>query len=133
MLNTCAAATSTVTVGAIDPGLVYLRDEWQIGAEAIIPINARAEKASGWMASINFYLDRIFPEALGRPFGDDPLADHDHSHGDHAHGDHAHGDHAHGDHALGDAHRHDHGGPHAHRVGQSRVSMQGSTEPGHSH
>lgn len=36
-----------VTVGAIDLGLVHLRDAWRIGAEAIIPIDRPSGKGFG--------------------------------------------------------------------------------------
>jgi hypothetical protein len=122
-------AISAVTVGTINPGLIYMKDSWQIGAEAIIPINRYSGRSVGWMVSLDFYLNKIFPDTLGRPlFGDDPHADHDHDHGDHS---------------PGSEHAHDHGaheGTHAQRAHlghQSRpsagASSQGAAHAGHVH
>jgi hypothetical protein len=138
------AATSAVTVGTINPGLIYMHDAWQIGAEAIVPINRQSGKGLGWMVSLDFYLHKIFPDTLGRPlFGEDPHADHDHGHEGHDreghdHDDHAGHDHDHDDRAHGEGHSHDHGareGAHARNGRQPRVSRasSGNEHAGHSH
>jgi hypothetical protein len=55
------------TTGSINPGLIYVADKFQIGAEAIIPINRASGKGIGWIAQLHFYLDDIFPTTYGRP------------------------------------------------------------------
>lgn len=84
------------TVGTINPGVIWVGDTFQIGAEAIIPVNRHSGRSVGWMVSIDFYLHRIFPDSLGRPLfslpGDETE---EHSHHDHGHPGqdrHAHGD-----------------------------------------
>jgi hypothetical protein len=55
------------TTGTVNPGIIYVADKFQIGAEAIIPINRASGKGVGWMAQLHFYLDDIFPTTIGRP------------------------------------------------------------------
>jgi hypothetical protein len=55
------------TTGTVNPGLIYVADKFQIGAEAVIPINRASGKGVGWVAQLHFYLDDIFPTTIGRP------------------------------------------------------------------
>jgi hypothetical protein len=55
------------TTGTVNPGIIYVADKFQIGAEAIIPINRASGKGVGWVAQLHFYLDDIFPTTIGRP------------------------------------------------------------------
>ena len=55
------------TTGTVNPGLIYVADKFQIGVEAIIPINRASGKGVGWVAQLHFYLDDIFPTTIGRP------------------------------------------------------------------
>src|SRR3954447_4881278 len=55
------------TTGTVNPGVIYVADKFQIGAEAIIPINRASGKGIGWVAQLHFYLDDIFPTTYGRP------------------------------------------------------------------
>ncbi|WP_018264603.1 hypothetical protein [Methylosinus sp. LW4] len=120
--------TSASTVGTVNPGLIWMGDKIQIGAEAIIPINRQSGRAVGWMASIDFSLQRLFPDTLGKPLiqmAGDEEEDHDHDHDGHEghdheghdHEDHDHQGHDHGAHAHGAGHGgHSHGG-HGHGGG----------------
>ncbi|MBG0808579.1 hypothetical protein IY145_04245 [Methylosinus sp. H3A] len=130
--------TSASTVGTINPGLIWMGDKMQIGAEAIIPINRQSGRAVGWMASIDFSLQRLFPDTLGKPLiqsaGEE---EEDHDHGDHDHGDdHDHGghdhDHDHGDHGHGHDHERHHGGQtQSHGHAQSAGSHHGHGHGAH--
>jgi hypothetical protein len=55
------------TTGTINPGLIWSGKYFQIGAEAIIPINSRTGSDVGFIAQLHFYLDDLFPHSLGRP------------------------------------------------------------------
>lgn len=55
------------TTGTVNPGLLWIGNYFQIGAEAIIPINRKSGRDVGWMAQLHFYLDDIFPRSIGRP------------------------------------------------------------------
>jgi hypothetical protein len=47
--------------GTINPGIIWSRKYFQVGVEAIIPINERTGKNVGVIAQIHFYLDDILP------------------------------------------------------------------------
>jgi hypothetical protein len=55
------------TTGTINPGLIWSGKYFQIGAEAVIPINSRTGSDVGFIAQLHFYLDDLFPDSLGRP------------------------------------------------------------------
>ena len=51
------------TTGTINPGLIWSGKYFQVGAEAIIPVNTRTGNDVGFIAQLHFYLDDLFPEA----------------------------------------------------------------------
>jgi hypothetical protein len=55
------------TTGTINPGLIWSGKYFQVGAEAIIPVNSRTGSDVGVIAQLHFYLDDLFPHSLGRP------------------------------------------------------------------
>lgn len=55
------------TTGTVNPGVIWVGQYFQVGAEAIVPINRRSGRDVGWMAQLHFYLDDIFPTTIGRP------------------------------------------------------------------
>jgi hypothetical protein len=55
------------TTGTIQPGVVYLADTFQVGVEAIIPLNSTSGHGVGVVASVDFYLDDLLPNSLGKP------------------------------------------------------------------
>jgi hypothetical protein len=55
------------TTGTINPGIIWSGKYFQIGAEAIIPVNSRTGSNVGFIAQVHFYLDDLFPHSLGRP------------------------------------------------------------------
>ena len=56
-----------LTTGTINPGLIWSGKYFQVGAEAIIPVNSRTGNDVGFIAQLHFYLDDLFPHSLGRP------------------------------------------------------------------
>jgi hypothetical protein len=56
-----------VTTGTIQPGVVYIADTWQLAVEALIPINSASGRNVGAIAQVDFFLDDIFPNTLGKP------------------------------------------------------------------
>jgi hypothetical protein len=59
------------TTGTIQPGLIWAGQHFQIGAEAIIPVNSLAGHGFGGVVQFHMYLDDLFPHSVGRPlFGD---------------------------------------------------------------
>jgi len=55
------------TTGTINPGVIWAGKYFQVGAEAVIPINERTGTNVGVIAQLHFYLDDLFPHSLGRP------------------------------------------------------------------
>jgi hypothetical protein len=55
------------TTGTINPGLLYLADKYQLGVEAIIPINRASGDGVGVIGNLHLFLDDILPHSLGRP------------------------------------------------------------------
>jgi hypothetical protein len=55
------------TTGTINPGVIWSGKYFQVGAEAMIPINSRTGNNVGFIAQLHFYLDDLFPHSLGRP------------------------------------------------------------------
>ena len=55
------------TTGTINPGVIWAGKYFQVGVEAIVPINERTGKNVGVIAQLHFYLDDLFPHSLGRP------------------------------------------------------------------
>lgn len=59
--------SGTVTTGTINPGVIWIGDHFQVGVEAIVPVNRQSGTGVGVMGQIHFYLDDIFPNGIGRP------------------------------------------------------------------
>ena len=55
------------TTGTINPGVIWAGKYFQVGVEAIIPINERTGTNVGVIAQLHFFLDDLFPDSLGRP------------------------------------------------------------------
>jgi hypothetical protein len=59
--------TGGETTGTINPGVIWAGKYFQIGAEAVIPINERTGTNVGVIAQLHFFLDDLFPHSIGRP------------------------------------------------------------------
>lgn len=55
------------TTGTINPGVIWSGQHFQVGVEALVPINDRSGDSVGVIAQLHFYLDDLFPHTLGRP------------------------------------------------------------------
>jgi len=55
------------TTGTVQPGIIWSGQYYQIGAEAILPVNALSGKGVGGLIQLHFYLDDLFPKSIGRP------------------------------------------------------------------
>ena len=55
------------TTGTVQPGIIWSGQHYQVGAEAILPVNALSGKGLGGVIQLHFYLDDIFPRSIGRP------------------------------------------------------------------
>jgi hypothetical protein len=59
--------SGTLTTGTISPGFIWVGNTFQIGVEALIPINRQSGTNVGAIAQLHFYLDDIDPHGLGKP------------------------------------------------------------------
>jgi hypothetical protein len=55
------------TTGTINPGIIWAGKYFQLGVEAVVPINERTGNNVGVIAQLHFYLDDLFPHSLGHP------------------------------------------------------------------
>ena len=60
------------TTGTVCPGILWEQPDFQLGAEALIPINAHTGPNVGFVFQVQFYIDDLFPKVFGHPvFGHD--------------------------------------------------------------
>jgi hypothetical protein len=58
---------SSITTGTINPGVIWVGSYFQVGVEAIIPVNRESGSAVGVIGQLHLYLDDMFPTTIGRP------------------------------------------------------------------
>jgi len=58
---------SFVTTGTINPGVIWVGSYFQVGFEAIIPVNRDSGTGVGFLGQFHLYLDDIFPKTYGQP------------------------------------------------------------------
>jgi hypothetical protein len=59
--------TGIVTTGTINPGVIWVGDTFQVGLEAIVPINRASGSGIGGLVQLHLYLDDMFPKSIGAP------------------------------------------------------------------
>lgn len=59
--------SGTVTTGTINPGFIWIGSGFQVGIEALLPINRQSGTGPGVMAQLHLYLDDLAPRSIGRP------------------------------------------------------------------
>jgi len=59
--------SGTQTTGTINPGVIWVGNTFQVGIEALIPINRQSGTNVGVIAQLHFYLDDIDPHGIGKP------------------------------------------------------------------
>ena len=59
--------SGTVTTGTINPGVIWVGKYYQVGVEAMIPVNRQSGTSVGAIAQLHLFLDDIFPNSIGRP------------------------------------------------------------------
>jgi hypothetical protein len=58
---------SNVTTGTLNPGVIWVGTYFQVGLEAVVPINGESGHGVGFLGQLHFYLDDIFPKTIGQP------------------------------------------------------------------
>ena len=55
------------TTGTVNPGAIWIGGYFQVGLEAVIPINRESGSGIGVLGQLHLYLDDIFPTTVGQP------------------------------------------------------------------
>jgi hypothetical protein len=58
---------SFVTTGTINPGVIWVGSYFQVGLEAVIPVNGASGSGVGFLGQLHLYLDDMFPNTFGQP------------------------------------------------------------------
>jgi hypothetical protein len=61
---------SDPTTGTINPGIIWSGRYFQLGIEAIVPVNSHTGNNIGVVGQLHFYLDDILPRVFGKPLID---------------------------------------------------------------
>ncbi len=62
------------TTGVVGPSLYYIGQYFEIGVMAQIPINQASGRHVGALAVVDFFIDDILPDSLGKPLFGPPQA-----------------------------------------------------------
>ena len=65
--------SGTVTTGTINPGVIWFGNYFQVGVEALIPVNRQSGSGVGVIAQLHLYLDSIDPHGIGKPIFGGPV------------------------------------------------------------
>jgi len=55
------------TTGTVNPGVIWVGSYFQVGLEAMIPINRESGSGIGVLGQLHLYLDDMFPKSIGQP------------------------------------------------------------------
>jgi len=55
------------TTGTVNPGVIWVGSYFQVGLEAMIPINRESGSGVGVIGQLHLYLDDMFPTTIGQP------------------------------------------------------------------
>jgi len=55
------------TTGTVNPGVIWVGSYFQVGLEAMIPINRESGSGVGVLGQLHLYLDDMFPTTVGQP------------------------------------------------------------------
>lgn len=55
------------TTGTINPGVIWVGSYFQVGLEAMVPINRQSGTGVGVIGQFHLYLDDMFPTTIGQP------------------------------------------------------------------
>jgi hypothetical protein len=58
---------SNLTIGTINPGVIWVGSYFQVGLEAMVPVNRASGTGVGLLGQIHLYLDDMFPKTFGQP------------------------------------------------------------------
>jgi len=65
--STANANGGSPTSWTLAPGFIYLRSWYQVGLEAVVPLNKAAGTNVGVIAQVHVFLDDLYPHGIGAP------------------------------------------------------------------
>jgi hypothetical protein len=66
-LETPLTGPDRTTTGTVNPGLIWAGRRFQLGAEAMIPVNGASGRHVGAVLQLHLYLDDLLARSLGKP------------------------------------------------------------------
>jgi hypothetical protein len=67
VMQTPVNRASGPTTGTVNPGVIWSGQYFQLGVEAVVPINSHTGNNVGVVGQLHFYLDDILPKIFGKP------------------------------------------------------------------
>jgi hypothetical protein len=58
---------SSVTTGTVNPGVIWVGSYFQVGLEAMVPVNHASGTGVGFLGQLHLYLDDMYPTTIGQP------------------------------------------------------------------
>jgi hypothetical protein len=58
---------SSATTGTVNPGVIWVGAYFQVGLEALVPVNHESGTGVGVLGQLHLYLDDMLPSTLGQP------------------------------------------------------------------
>jgi hypothetical protein len=69
--STAKSTGGDPTSWTLAPGFIYLRTWYQVGIEALVPLNKAAGTNVGFIVQLHVFLDDLYPHGIGAPLVDD--------------------------------------------------------------
>jgi hypothetical protein len=66
-LETPLTGPDRTTTGTVNPGVIWMGRKFQLGAEALVPVNEASGRHVGAVVQFHMYLDDLFPHSIGKP------------------------------------------------------------------
>jgi hypothetical protein len=66
-LETPLTGPVRTTTGTVNPGVIWAGRRFQLGAEALVPVNAASGRHVGAIVQVHMFLDDLFPRSIGKP------------------------------------------------------------------
>jgi hypothetical protein len=66
-VSSTSSPSNVPTAWTAAPGVIYLRSWYQIGLEALIPLNKAAGTNVGAIVQVHFFIDDLYPDTIGAP------------------------------------------------------------------
>jgi hypothetical protein len=66
-LETPLTGPVRTTTGTVNPGVIWAGRHFQLGAEALVPVNSASGRHVGAIVQFHMFLDDLFPRSIGKP------------------------------------------------------------------